>query len=102
MTRFIATRCRNANRNLGRRGIYGSIGGNKDSASANMAMLWILNLSDGTHSLLDIAERADLPFSAIEERRPADGSRISWRRSKYATINLTDINAAVQVYLNML
>jgi aminopeptidase-like protein len=35
-----------------------------------MAMLWILNLSDGTHSLLDIAERADLPFEVI--RRTAE------------------------------
>lgn len=50
---------------LGRRGLYGAIGGDKDAAAANMAMLWILNLSDGTHSLLDIAERADLPFSVI-------------------------------------
>jgi aminopeptidase-like protein len=30
-----------------------------------MAMLWILNLSDGRHSLLDIAERANLPFKVI-------------------------------------
>jgi aminopeptidase-like protein len=30
-----------------------------------MAMLWILNLSDGQHSLLDIAERADLPFGVV-------------------------------------
>jgi aminopeptidase-like protein len=30
-----------------------------------MAMLWILNLSDGTHSLLDISERADLPFMVV-------------------------------------
>lgn len=51
---------------LGRRGLYGMIGGNKDSAAANMAMLWILNLSDGMHSLLDIAERANLPFAVIQ------------------------------------
>ena len=50
---------------LGKRGLYGAIGGDKDAASANMAMLWILNLSDGTHSLLDIAERANLPFAVI-------------------------------------
>jgi aminopeptidase-like protein len=55
---------------LGRRGLYGAIGGDKDSAATNMAMLWILNLSDGTHSLLDIAERADLPFAVI--RRTAE------------------------------
>jgi aminopeptidase-like protein len=30
-----------------------------------MAMLWILNLSDVTYSVLDIAERARLPFAVI-------------------------------------
>jgi len=50
---------------LGRRGLYGSVGGDKDAATSNMAMLWVLNLSDGMHSLLDIAEQADLPFAAI-------------------------------------
>jgi aminopeptidase-like protein len=50
---------------LGRRGLYATVGGNKDTEAANMAMLWLLNLSDGTHSLLDIAERANLPFSLI-------------------------------------
>jgi aminopeptidase-like protein len=52
---------------LGRRGLYGAVGGDKDAVAANMAMLWILNLSDGTHSLLDIAERANLPFSLIRK-----------------------------------
>lgn len=51
---------------LGKRGLYGAIGGDKDAAAANMAMLWILNLSDGTSSLLDIAERAKLPFAVIQ------------------------------------
>jgi aminopeptidase-like protein len=50
---------------LGKRGLYGSVGGDKNAAAANMAMLWILNLSDGTHSLLDIAKRAQLPFDII-------------------------------------
>jgi aminopeptidase-like protein len=50
---------------LGRRGLYGAIGGDKDAAAKNMAMLWVLNLSDGEHSLLDIAERAALPFATI-------------------------------------
>jgi len=50
---------------LGRRGLYGMVGGDKNAAAANMAMLWILNLSDGLHSLLDIAERANLPFAVI-------------------------------------
>lgn len=50
---------------LGRRGLYRPVGGDRDVASENMAMLWVLNLSDGLHSLLDIAERADLPFEII-------------------------------------
>jgi aminopeptidase-like protein len=52
---------------LGRRGLYGATGGDKDAYAKNMAMLWVLNLSDGRHSLLDIAERADLPFPIVEK-----------------------------------
>jgi aminopeptidase-like protein len=44
---------------LGRRGLYQAIGDNE------MAMLWVLNLSDGDHSLLDIAERSGLRFDAV-------------------------------------
>ena len=47
---------------LGRRGLYSALGGRKDTGSAELAMLWVLNLSDGEHTLLDIAERANLPF----------------------------------------
>jgi aminopeptidase-like protein len=50
---------------LGRRGVYAGMGGDKDAAAKNMAMLWVLNLSDGAHALLDIAERAGMPFAAI-------------------------------------
>jgi aminopeptidase-like protein len=50
---------------LGRRGLYGATGGEKDAWTRNMAMLWTLNLSDGRNSLLDIAERADFPFDVI-------------------------------------
>ena len=45
--------------------LYGAVRGGKGAAAANMAMLWILYLSDGTHSVLDIAERASLPFAVI-------------------------------------
>lgn len=55
---------------LGKRGLYGAIGGDKNAAEANMAMLWILNLSDGEHSLLDIAERAGSSFAVV--RRTAE------------------------------
>jgi len=50
---------------LGRRGLYRSLGGEMDAASRELAMLWVLNLSDGGPALLDIAERSGLPFSAI-------------------------------------
>jgi aminopeptidase-like protein len=50
---------------LGRRGLYSGFGSGKDAKTWNMAVLWALNLSDGRHSLLDIAERADLPFDLI-------------------------------------
>src|SRR5262249_12400860 len=36
---------------LGRRGLYAAIGGDKDAYNRNMAMLWALNLSDGHYSL---------------------------------------------------
>lgn len=50
---------------LGRRGLYDSLGGRSDAHHAQLAMLWVLSLSDGEHSLLDIAERAALPFDAV-------------------------------------
>ncbi|MEU8398043.1 DUF4910 domain-containing protein [Nonomuraea sp. NPDC048892] len=52
---------------LGRRGLYGSLGGRSDTKQAQLAMLWVLNLSDGDHGLLDIAERSGLPFQAVAE-----------------------------------
>jgi aminopeptidase-like protein len=50
---------------LGRRGLYRMLGGQSSVEDAQMALLWVLNLSDGQHSLLDIAERAEMPFDAI-------------------------------------
>ena len=32
-----------------------------------MARLWVLNLSDGRHSLLDVADRSGLPFRDVKE-----------------------------------
>ena len=51
---------------LGKRGLYRPIGGTVTGLSAEMALLWVLNLSDGEHTLLQIAERAGLPFSTIK------------------------------------
>jgi aminopeptidase-like protein len=50
---------------LGRRGLYHATDNGKRAEAANIALLWVLNLSDGEHSLLDIAERAGLPFDAV-------------------------------------
>ncbi|MBI0374958.1 peptidase M28, partial [Streptomyces albiflaviniger] len=52
---------------LGRRGLYDSLGGRSDAKQAQMAMLWVLNLSDGEHSLLDVAERSGLPFDTVAD-----------------------------------
>ena len=51
---------------LGKRNLYRSTGGEAIGVELN-ARLWVLNLSDGEHSLLDIAERSHLPFSAISD-----------------------------------
>jgi aminopeptidase-like protein len=51
---------------LGKRGLYGAIGGQSDGKTKELAMLWVLNLSDGRNSLLDIAERSAMPFDAVE------------------------------------
>jgi aminopeptidase-like protein len=56
---------------LGRRGLYGQVGGRSDAEQRQMAMLWVLNLSDGTHSLLDITQRSGLPFTVIAEAADA-------------------------------
>ncbi|MCM0083331.1 DUF4910 domain-containing protein [Geomonas sp. Red32] len=74
---------------LGRRGIY-------SSPEQNEALLWVLNLSDGCHTLLDIAEKARLPFDRVsgaaallaehgllrEEKEPTcpsdSAARLSW------------------------
>ncbi|MEU5193869.1 DUF4910 domain-containing protein [Streptomyces scabiei] len=50
---------------LGRRGLYDSLGGRSDAKEAQMAMLWVLSLSDGEHGLLDVAERSGLPFDTV-------------------------------------
>ncbi len=52
---------------LGKRGLYDAIGGNSDSKALQLAMLWILNFSDGGHSLLDIAERSGYSFGLMRE-----------------------------------
>jgi aminopeptidase-like protein len=52
---------------LGKRGLYGQIGGRSDAEERQMAMLWVLNQSDGGRSLLDVAERSGLPLALLAE-----------------------------------
>jgi len=52
---------------LGRRGLYEARGGQSHTQLNEMAMLWVLNLSDGAHSLLDIAMRSGYDFQTIKE-----------------------------------
>ncbi len=50
---------------LGKRGLYGPVGGASHAVPSQMAMLWVLNLCDGTRPLLDVAARAKLPFGEV-------------------------------------
>ncbi len=56
---------------LGKRGLYGAMGGLAGGGrGSELLLLWALNLSDGSHTLLDIAERSGLPFRQV--RHAAD------------------------------
>lgn len=52
---------------LGKRGLYQKIGGQSESKTQQLAMLWILNLSDGNNCLLDISDRSNLAFDLIKD-----------------------------------
>jgi len=51
---------------LGRRGLYGKLGALADPGEAQMAMLWLLNRSDGSTSLLDIAARSGIALATLD------------------------------------
>ncbi len=55
---------------LGKRGLYPSIGG-AAGQEKQLALLWVLNQSDGGHSLLDVAERSGMRYAAILEAAEA-------------------------------
>jgi aminopeptidase-like protein len=50
---------------LGKRGLYAALGDESQHNDYQMALLWVLNLSDGNHSLLDIAKRSGIDFETI-------------------------------------
>ncbi|MFV0260425.1 MAG: DUF4910 domain-containing protein [Acidimicrobiales bacterium] len=52
---------------LGRRGLYGSVGALPSPGEAQMAMLWLLSLSDGATPLSEISRRSGLPMSRLSD-----------------------------------
>jgi aminopeptidase-like protein len=52
---------------LGKRGLYGSLGGKDAGREGQLALLWVLNLSDGEHTLDEIVERSGMASALIEE-----------------------------------
>jgi aminopeptidase-like protein len=55
---------------LGKRGLYHAIGGGAGQIN-QLALLWVLNLSDGQHTLLDIAGRSGLDFQSLRSAADA-------------------------------
>jgi aminopeptidase-like protein len=53
---------------LGRRGLYRNVGG---GSMEEAALLWVLNLSDGAHSLLDISDQSGISFEEIKNAADA-------------------------------
>ncbi len=51
--------------NLGRRGLYRSVSGQGGHADTQMALLWLLNMADGSVDLLAVAERSGLAFEYV-------------------------------------
>jgi aminopeptidase-like protein len=52
---------------LGKRGLYGAVGGKRDANTYELSMQWTLNYCDGQHSLLDIANKSGFRFDIIKE-----------------------------------
>jgi aminopeptidase-like protein len=50
---------------LGKYGLYGGGGGQRVGEFSELALLWVLNQSDGSNDLLAIAERSDMSFRKI-------------------------------------
>jgi aminopeptidase-like protein len=51
---------------LGKRGLYNNVGGDHSGKDVQMAILWLLNYSDGSYTVLDICEKSGLDYSVME------------------------------------
>jgi aminopeptidase-like protein len=56
---------------LGKRGLYRAMGGHAGEQVNELALLWVLNLTDGEHTLLDITERSKFSFDVIKKAADA-------------------------------
>lgn len=63
--RVLRNRAPHGEPQLGRRGIYDAVGGST-IPDFQLAMLWVLNLSDGRRDMRAIARRSSLPLETIE------------------------------------
>ncbi len=50
---------------LGKRGLYNLVGGENLNKTFQLALLWVLNFSDGKHSLLNISRESGIDFEII-------------------------------------
>jgi aminopeptidase-like protein len=57
--------------NLGKRGLYPTLGASRDRRLMIDATVWLLNLADGAHDLLAIAERSGMDLALLADRARA-------------------------------
>lgn len=56
---------------LGKRGLFSKIGGKSNTVDYHMAILWVLNYSDGEHSLIEISNKSGYDYNLILEAAKA-------------------------------
>ena len=69
----LVVRSRNPNGEpqLSKRGLYPTVGAQRQRRDALDATVWVLNLADGSHDLLDMAARSGMDFTVLAERARA-------------------------------
>ena len=52
---------------LGKRDLYPTLGSQKDTAEFVNALMWVLNMSDGSNDLISISDKSKVDFDLIKE-----------------------------------
>lgn len=52
---------------LGRRGIYGRMGGERREEKKEMEMMWVINIEDGGYQIIEMEERQKMKLEMIED-----------------------------------